>query len=60
MQTITHLLKKSLVPYLKTQSCIFWDVAGESAVVHSKGASSLEILDVASGFHKELVKNRAG
>ena len=56
MQTITHLLRKHLVPYLKAQ---FWDVVGESAVVHSKEASSLGALDVVSGFQKELVKNRA-
>lgn len=60
MQTITHLLKKYLVPYLKVQSCMFWDVAGESTMVRSKEASSLGALDVASGFQKELVKNRAG
>lgn len=30
-----------LVTYLKIQSCIFWNVAGESAVVHSTQRSDL-------------------
>lgn len=46
--------------YLKVQSCILWNVAGESAVVHSTEVRSLGVLDVASGFQQELVKSRAG
>lgn len=46
--------------YLKVQSCIFWSVAGESAVVCSTEVRYLGALEVASGFQKELMKSRAG